>query len=68
LMFRLAAIETPFSTVKAWVVVPADQRRVSERRSSSEIVMRAKVKELPVLVRVRYVGFVLAGNCMLVGG
>jgi hypothetical protein len=59
-MFICNECETPFSTVKAWLTVPENHRAVSERMRSVETMMRAIVHELPVRVRVRYVGFVLA--------
>jgi hypothetical protein len=57
----------PFSTVNVWVVVPANQRRVSERMRETLATIRRRVHAEPVRDRVRYVGLVFAVDTVSLG-
>lgn len=55
----------PFSTLKECDIVPANQRRVSERMRETEATMRRMVHADPVCDFLRYEGFVFAIACYL---
>lgn len=57
----------PFSTVKEWATVPANQRLVSEMRRDMIVTISRRVQALPVRDFVRYVGLVLAREAEVSG-